>query len=82
MKLKFDIWQGVQDTEDEEDSVPINQIIVLITGQQMIEMEKIRVPTPSADLVGRLFDFYLGPQQEELRAGEEEGAEENMSFLM
>ena len=29
-----------------------------------IELEKIRVPTPSADLVGRLFDFYIGPQQE------------------
>ena len=26
---------------------------------------KVQVPTPSADLLGRLFDFYLGPEQED-----------------
>ena len=61
--------------------MPIDQIIVLVTNQQNIELEKIRVPTPSADLVGRLFDFYIGPQQE---GGDEEGAgaEENTRFLV
>ena len=54
--------------------MPIDQILELVTNEQMIELEKIMVPTPSAELVGRLFDFYLGPQQEE------EGAEENPRF--
>ena len=52
---------------------------MLVTNQQNIELEKIRVPTPSADLVGRLFDFYIGPQQE---GGDEEGAEEITRFLV
>ena len=58
--------------------MPIDQILELVTNEQMIELEKIMVPTPSAELVGRLFDFYLGPQQE---GGEEEGAEGNTRFL-
>ena len=41
---------------------------------------KVQVPTPSADLIGRLFDFYLGPQQED--DDDEEGGQGGQRFIM
>merc|ERR1712154_386466 len=53
---------------------PIQTIIQLVMIQQQLEAQKIQVPTPSAGLVGRLFDVYLGPQEQE--QGGEQGGEE------
>ena len=70
--------EGSGEGEQQEELEPIEQIIQLVITQQAIESQKVQVPTPSADLITRLFDFYLGPQQGQ----EEEGAEENTGFLM
>ena len=39
--MKICIFQQSGGLEEEEESVPIDQIIELVTNQQMIEMEKI-----------------------------------------